>query len=64
MVLVEVITTGEITIVGGGIPLTVAWPTVSTGSSKMCGFSGGGRGVVGWNSAEEMQNRPYERGPA
>ena len=42
MVLVGMVTTGEFTTVGGGIPLTLAWPTVSTDSSKMCGFPGGG----------------------
>ena len=40
--LVLVGTAGETMSVSGGIPLTLAWPTVSTVSSKTCGCSGGG----------------------
>lgn len=40
--LVLVGTAGETMSVSGGIPLILAWPTVSTVSSNTCGCSGGG----------------------
>ena len=47
VVLTLVGTAREAMSVGGGMPLTLAWPTLSTASLKMCGCSGGGGGEVG-----------------